>query len=80
MCPPSLAKGEKTFTIAAADNIDHDTSSVTAKSSFHGTAISLIQFDKDRQSGIYFLKFSFTIVLQAYFKPFHFLQDRFKVR
>lgn len=31
------------FTTAACDNIDHNPSSVTAKDSFHGTGISLIQ-------------------------------------
>ena len=31
------------FTIAAVDNIDHNPSSATAKASFHGTGISLMQ-------------------------------------
>ena len=31
------------FTTAAVDNIDHNFSSTTARDSFHGTAISLIQ-------------------------------------
>ena len=35
------------FTTAAVDNIDHNPSSTTAKGSFHGTSISLIQhYDK----------------------------------
>ena len=33
----------KVFTTASVDNIDQNPSSTTAKSSFHGTAISLIQ-------------------------------------
>src|SRR6218665_1233654 len=41
VCPPSLCLG--VFTVAADDNIDHNPSSNTAQSSFHGTAISLIQ-------------------------------------
>ena len=41
VCPPKM-RG-KVFTTAAVDNIDHNPSSTTAKSSFHGTAISLIQ-------------------------------------
>jgi len=39
VCPPSLQHG--LFTVAAADNIDHNLT--TAQSSFHGTAISLMQ-------------------------------------
>ena len=42
VCPPILRTG--LFTVAAADNIDHNLSSTTAQSSFHGTAISLMQF------------------------------------
>ena len=41
VCPPKLRKS--VFTTASVDNIDHNTSSRTAKSSFHGTAISLTQ-------------------------------------
>ena len=41
VCPPTLQRG--LFTVAAADNIDHNLSSSTAQSSFHGTAISLMQ-------------------------------------
>lgn len=41
VCPPVLHRGE--FTVAAVDNIDHNPSSTTAKGSFHGTAISLMQ-------------------------------------
>ena len=47
VCPPSLKHGY--FTVAAVDNIDHNLSSTTAQASFHGTALSLMQFDnRDR--------------------------------
>ena len=42
VCPPSLYCG--LFTCAAIDNIDHNSSSSTSKSSFHGTSISLFQY------------------------------------
>ena len=48
VCPPVLC--EDLFTVAAADNIDHNLSSVTAQSSFHGTAVSLIQFSSSESS------------------------------
>ena len=41
MCPPKLRCG--VFTSAAVDNIDYNPTSSTAKDSFHGTGISLIQ-------------------------------------
>ena len=41
VCPPSLRKG--LFTTAQVDNIDHNPSSSTAITSFHGTAISVFQ-------------------------------------
>ena len=41
VCPPQLRS--HVFTTAAVDNIDHNPSSTTARDSFHGTAISLIQ-------------------------------------
>ena len=41
VCPPNMPCG--LFTIAAVDNIDHNPSSATAKDSFHGTGISLMQ-------------------------------------
>ena len=41
VCPPQLTKG--LFTITAIDNIDHNPSSTTATSSFHGTTISVFQ-------------------------------------
>ena len=42
VCPPSLYCG--LFTCAAIDNIDHNSSSSTSKSSIHGTSISLFQY------------------------------------
>ena len=41
VCPPQLIKG--VFTTSAVDNINHQTSSTTAKSSFNGTGISVFQ-------------------------------------
>ena len=41
VCPPMLKSD--IFTTAAIDNIDHNPSSTTAKTSFHGTSISLFQ-------------------------------------
>ncbi|CAC5423003.1 unnamed protein product [Mytilus coruscus] len=41
VCPSSLREG--LFTLAAVDNIDHNPSATSAKSSFHGTGISLFQ-------------------------------------
>ena len=41
VCPPHLKSG--LFTTGAVDNIDHNTSSRSAKDTFHGTAISLTQ-------------------------------------
>ena len=42
VCPPCLI--HDMFTVAAADNIDHNLTSSTASSSFHGTGISSMQF------------------------------------
>ena len=42
----------KRFTIAAVDNIEHNTSSTTAISSFHGTSISLIQHPTVEGEGV----------------------------
>lgn len=47
VCPPSLKSG--CFTVAAVDNIDHNLSSSTAQTSFHGTAISITQFSDNMQ-------------------------------
>lgn len=42
LCPSNLRKN--LFTVAAYDNIDHNLSSTTAETSFHGTSISVFQF------------------------------------
>lgn len=41
VCQPSLKKG--LFTWAAIDNLDHNPSSSTADTAFHGTSISVFQ-------------------------------------
>jgi len=41
VCPPKTRHG--LFTIGAVDNIDYNPSTATAKDSFHGTGISLMQ-------------------------------------
>ena len=40
------------FTVTAGDNIDHNLSSLTAKSLYHGTAIPLMQFPTDDHPGL----------------------------
>ena len=50
VCPPML-KGN-TFTTAAVDNLDHNTSATTAKDSFHGTGISLLQHPTSANGGV----------------------------
>ncbi|KAK3923417.1 Envelopment polyprotein [Frankliniella fusca] len=52
VCPRSVVCGQNIFTTASVDNIDHTTSSTTATSSFHGTAISLMQHFLPGQLGI----------------------------
>ena len=42
----------KRFTIAAVDNMEHNTSSTTAISSFHGTSISLIEHPTVEGEGV----------------------------
>lgn len=42
VCPPSLKND--VFTSGAVDNIDHNPTARTAQDSFHGTAITLMQF------------------------------------
>ena len=49
VCPPQLSNG--VFTCGAVDNIDHNPSARTAHDSFHGTAISLIQFPTSEKLG-----------------------------
>lgn len=60
VCPAGLQPG--LFTMAAFDNIDHNPSSATAKHSFHGTSMSLIQnrFQCDQTTAVsnYFGMFS----------------------
>ena len=50
LCPPKLRQG--VFTTAAVDNIDHNPSSTTSKSSFHGTGISIFQHPADENDGV----------------------------
>ena len=50
VCPPKLHGN--VFTTAAIDNIDHNPSSTTAKESFHGTGISLLQHPTSDGEGI----------------------------
>jgi len=50
VCPISLRTG--LFTLAAIDNIDHNPSSSTSCTSFHGTSISLMQNRFDATDGL----------------------------
>ena len=45
--PPTLR--ERVFTSSAIDNIEHNLSSTTAKSSFHVTSVSIFQHPEDRE-------------------------------
>ncbi|KAL0198142.1 hypothetical protein M9458_006682, partial [Cirrhinus mrigala] len=49
VCPPKLRKG--LFCTSAMDNIDHNPSSTTATSSFHGTSISIFQHTSSENQG-----------------------------
>ena len=49
VCPLTLRKG--LFTYGAIDNIDHNPSSLTLQSSFHGTGISLFQNREQENDG-----------------------------
>jgi hypothetical protein len=49
VAPASLRKG--VFSVGALDNIDHNPSSTTATSSFHGTGISIFQCATDSNPG-----------------------------
>ena len=40
------------FTVEALDNLDHNHTSSTANSSFHGTSISIFQFPSSRKPGL----------------------------
>ena len=50
VCPPALWKG--IFTAGMVDNIDHNPSSRTAKDSFHGTGVSIVQFPTSDNPGM----------------------------
>ena len=47
--PPNLRKG--VFSVGALDNLDHNPSSMTSTSSFHGTGISIFQLPTQNNSG-----------------------------
>ena len=49
VCPSKLRR--ELFTTAAVDNIDHNPSSTSSQSSFHGTAISLVQHPCNSELG-----------------------------
>ena len=49
VCPSHLRKG--IYTVGAMDSIDHNPSSTTAHSSFHGTGISIFQFPTTEIAG-----------------------------
>eukprot|EP00112_Aurelia_sp_Birch-Aquarium-sp1_P011754 Seg2473.4 transcript_id=Seg2473.4/GoldUCD/mRNA.D3Y31 product="hypothetical protein" protein_id=Seg2473.4/GoldUCD/D3Y31 len=49
VCPKSLRRN--VFTTAVVDNIDHNPSSTTAKDSFHGTSISILQHQGSESEG-----------------------------
>ena len=50
VCPPKMCGA--VFTTASMDNIDHNPSATTDKSSFHGTAIFLIQHPSFTGEGV----------------------------
>jgi len=50
VCPTNLR--QHIFTVAALDNLDHNPTSRTAKSSFHGTGISIFQFPSSQKPGL----------------------------
>lgn len=49
VCPSDLQRG--LFTMAAMDNIDHNPTSTTSTTSFHGTSISLFQHPNSESKG-----------------------------
>ena len=49
VCPPVLRK--QLFTTSAVDNIDHNPTATTAKTSFHGTSVSLFQHPSPEHPG-----------------------------
>ena len=52
VCPPRLQ--ENIFTVSAIDNLDHNPPSSTAKDSFHGTGISIFQFQTNQDDSFKF--------------------------
>ena len=42
---------ETLFNAATVDNIDHNPSSTTSQGSFHGTAVSLVQYPSNGELG-----------------------------
>ena len=44
-------KKKRLFTVGAMDNLDHNSSFITAESSSHGTGISIIQFPTSDSDG-----------------------------
>ena len=51
VCPPQLKQGA--FTTSAVDNINHQTSATTAKSSFNGTSVSIFQHFSSTETTAY---------------------------
>jgi len=72
VCPPNLRRG--LFTVAAVDNIDHNPSSSTATGSFHGTGISLFQFQTPSNLGT---TRSYTLELESSSKKLNELPDSY---
>ena len=56
--PSNLQKG--LFTVGALDNIDHNRTSATSQSSFHGSGISIIQFPTSHSVGEFRIPVPFT--------------------
>ena len=50
-CVAPVCLKKNLFLVGALDNLDHNPSSTTATSSFHGTGISVFQFPTERNSG-----------------------------
>lgn len=50
-CVAPLLLKKKLFSVGALDNLDHNTSSTTSMSSFHGTGISIFQFPTEDNPG-----------------------------
>ena len=88
VCPPNMHRG--LFTIAAVDNIDHNPSSATAKDSFYGTGLSLMQHQSQSFCGYFrgssrsstrsvsFLPSAYTSILPAAIKIKQFTAPRFQ--